>query len=209
MSPLDRIVVILDNALATLAGQPVQSVGNDPAEHVQQGNLTDVEREEAARLMRVNHVGEICAQALYQGQSLTARDEAVRCAFLQAAREENDHLFWCDNRIKALGGKKSFLNPFWYGGAFVMGALAGLAGDSAPLSFAVEPERQVEGHLSQHIDRLPRADRKSRTVLEQMRKDEQRHARTARRAGGSTLPLTVRFLMRTAGRVMTNTAYHL
>ena len=209
MSPLDRIVVIFDNALATLAGQPVQSVGNDPAEHVQQGNLTDVEREEAARLMRVNHVGEICAQALYQGQSLTARDEAVRCAFLQAAREENDHLFWCDNRIKALGGKKSFLNPFWYGGAFVMGALAGLAGDSANLSFAVETERQVEGHLSQHIDRLPRADRKSRTVLEQMRKDEQRHARTARRAGGSTLPLTVRFLMRTAGRVMTNTAYHL
>ena len=209
MRPLDRIVVILDNALATLAGQPVQSVGNDPAEHVQQGNLTDVEREEAARLMRVNHVGEICAQALYQGQSLTARDEAVRCAFLQAAREENDHLFWCDNRIKALGGKKSFLNPFWYGGAFVMGALAGLAGDSANLSFAVETERQVEGHLSQHIDRLPRADRKSRTVLEQMRKDEQRHARTARRAGGSTLPLTVRFLMRTAGRVMTNTAYHL
>ena len=209
MRPLDRIVVIFDNALATLAGQPVQSVGNDPAEHVQQGNLTDVEREEAARLMRVNHVGEICAQALYQGQSLTARDEAVRCAFLQAAREENDHLFWCDNRIKALGGKKSFLNPFWYGGAFVMGALAGLAGDSANLSFAVETERQVEGHLSQHIDRLPRADRKSRTVLEQMRKDEQRHARTARRAGGSTLPLTVRFLMRTAGRVMTNTAYHL
>lgn len=209
MSPLDRIVVIFDNALATLAGQPVQSVGNDPAEHVQQGNLTDIEREEAARLMRVNHVGEICAQALYQGQSLTARDEAVRCAFLQAAREENDHLFWCDNRIKALGGKKSFLNPFWYGGAFVMGALAGLAGDSANLSFAVETERQVEGHLSQHIDRLPRADRKSRTVLEQMRKDEQRHARTARRAGGSTLPLTVRFLMRTAGRVMTNTAYHL
>ena len=158
-------------------------------------------------MMRVNHVGEVCAQALYQSQALTARTDDVRRAMRQAADEENDHLLWCDRRIRQLGGRKSALNPVWYGGAFVIGAVAGLAGDKWNLGFVAETEKQVVDHLDRHLARLPEEDQKSRAILTQMKEDEAAHATTALRAGAAPLPEPVRRLMHRAGRVMTSTAH--
>ncbi|HAN61118.1 MAG TPA: demethoxyubiquinone hydroxylase family protein [Gammaproteobacteria bacterium] len=209
LTPLDRLLIALDNALITVAGMPTGSGRDDPADGVKQDALTQAEREEAARLMRVNHVGEICAQALYQGQSLTSRNATVRQALQQASIEENDHLRWCKKRIQTLGGSESRLNLLWYSGAFVMGAVAGVMGDGANLGFVEETEQQVEKHLSNHLKQLPRCDHKSHAVLTQMRADEQRHAQMARRAGATTLPGPIRSIMRLASRVMTSTAYRL
>jgi len=209
LTPLDRLLIALDNALITVAGMPTGSGRDDPADGVQQDALTQAEREEAARLMRVNHVGEICAQALYQGQSLTSRNATVRQALQQASIEENDHLRWCKKRIQTLGGSESRLNLLWYSGAFVMGAVAGVMGDGANLGFVEETEQQVEKHLSNHLKQLPRSDHKSHAVLTQMRVDEQRHAQMARRAGATTLPGPIRSIMRLASRVMTSTSYRL
>lgn len=209
LTPLDRLLTTLDNALNTLTGMPTGSGRANPADGVKQEALTQAEREEAARLMRVNHVGEICAQALYQGQSLTSRNETVREALQQASIEENDHLRWCKSRIQMLGGNESRLNLMWYSGAFAIGAVAGAMGDGANLGFVEETEQQVTKHLSSHLKKLPRSDHKSHAVLTQMRIDEQRHARMARRAGATTLPRPMRSIMRLASRFMTSTAYRL
>ena len=169
--------------------------------------LSDAERARAAALMRVNHVGEICAQALYQGQALTARDPAARAALEQAAREEQDHLVWSAERIRELGGRPSLLNPAWYAGAFAMGALAGALGDRWNLAFLAETEHQVEEHLSGHLEALPAEDRRTRAVVEAMRADEARHRSSALELGAAELPGPVKLAMRLASKVMTTVAY--
>ncbi|MFN7087998.1 MAG: 2-polyprenyl-3-methyl-6-methoxy-1,4-benzoquinone monooxygenase, partial [Burkholderiales bacterium] len=176
------------------------------------GEIADValdktQRELAAALMRVNHSGEICAQALYQGQALTARDSQARQALEQAAQEETEHLAWTERRIEELGGHKSLLNPLWYGGSFVLGAAAGLLGDRWNLGFLAETERQVVNHLEGHLQRLPAEDQKSRVILEQMKADEARHATSALQHGGAELPAPVRAAMRLSSKVMTKTAF--
>lgn len=169
--------------------------------------LSADERRRAAALMRVNHAGEIAAQALYHGQAIAARSEATRKMLLDAAREETDHLAWCESRLKELDSRPSLLNPLWYAGSFFIGALAALAGDRASLGFVVETERQVEGHLDEHLGRLPPADQRSRAIVQQMRTDEVMHGANARAAGGMELPGPVRALMRHTARIMTGTAY--
>jgi ubiquinone biosynthesis monooxygenase Coq7 len=160
-------------------------------------------------MMRVNHVGEVCAQALYQAQALTARTPELQRRMAAAAREEQDHLAWTEQRLQELGDRPSLLNPLWYAGSFAIGLLAGRLGDAASLGFVVETERQVEQHLAGHLDRLPAADARSRAIVEQMRDDERRHADDARDAGGHDLPLPVRWLMRGAAKVMTTTAHRI
>jgi ubiquinone biosynthesis monooxygenase Coq7 len=157
--------------------------------------------------MRVNHAGEIAAQALYRGQALIAKDEAVREFLLNAAREEGDHLSWCEERLRALGSRPSLLNPLWYAGASLIGALAGLAGDRLSLGFVAETERQVEGHLELYLERLPPADSASRAVLEAMKADEVRHGQAALERGGEVLPRPLAALMRMSASLMTRTAY--
>ena len=169
--------------------------------------LSSDERRRAAALMRVNHAGEIAAQALYHGQAVAARSDATRKLLLDAAREETDHLAWCESRLKELDSRPSLLNPLWYAGSFFIGALAALAGDRASLGFVVETERQVEGHLDEHLGRLPAADLRSRAIVHQMRTDEAAHGANARAAGGVDLPAPVRALMRHTARVMTGAAY--
>jgi ubiquinone biosynthesis monooxygenase Coq7 len=159
--------------------------------------------------MRVNHVGEVCAQALYQAQALTSSDPALRAQMAAAAREEIDHLAWTEQRLAELGDRPSRLNPLWYAGAFAIGLVAGRAGDRVNLGFVVETERQVEQHLAGHLDRLPPQDTRSRAIVEQMKLDEARHADNAQRAGGVELPLPVRALMRAAAKVMTTTAHYI
>jgi 3-demethoxyubiquinol 3-hydroxylase len=203
----DRLLISLDNALRTLTGsvhaaRPLPAPAAPPP-----APLTDDERRLSGALMRVNHVGEVCAQALYQAQALTARDPALRERMAQAAREEIDHLAWTQQRLDALGDRRSVLNPLWYAGAFGIGLLAGRAGDSVSLGFVVETERQVEQHLAGHLDRLPAADTASRAVVDAMKDDEARHAEMARDAGGINLPAPVRWAMRAAATVMTATAH--
>jgi ubiquinone biosynthesis monooxygenase Coq7 len=159
--------------------------------------------------MRVNHVGEVCAQALYQGQGITARNPRARRALAQAAREEEDHLAWSAERIRELGGRTSVLNPLWYAGAFAIGAVAGAAGDRWNLGFVAETERQVEAHLSGHLDKLPADDRRTRTLVEAMRADEARHRDSALGLGGAELPSVAKRAMRLASRIMTTIAYRL
>ncbi len=206
MQTLDRIIASADNALRTVAGavhaarpNPAGAAGSEPA-------LSPEQRRLAGGLMRVNHVGEVCAQALYQAQALTARSEGLRTQMLAAAREETDHLAWTLERLDELGDRPSLLNPLWYAGAFGIGLLAGRLGDRLSLGFVVETERQVEAHLAGHLDRLPAADTRSRAIVEQMKDDERRHADGAEEAGAATLPAPVRWLMRGAARVMTGTA---
>jgi ubiquinone biosynthesis monooxygenase Coq7 len=159
--------------------------------------------------MRVNHAGEIAAQALYHGQALTARNPAVRRSLLEAARDETDHLAWCEQRVRELGDRTSLLAPVWYAGSFAIGALAGLAGDRTSLGFVAETERQVIEHLESHLHELPPDDERSRRIVEQMQADEDRHGSEARAAGGRELPRPVRELMRRTAKVMTGTAYRL
>ena len=169
--------------------------------------IADADRLTSAALMRVNHAGEIAAQALYHGQALVARSAAIRALLLKAAHEETDHLAWCETRLKELDSRPSLLNPLWYAGSFAIGAMAALLGDRMSLGFVVETERQVEGHLDQHLARLPRDDARSRAILETMRSDEIAHGMTAKAAGATELPAPVRMLMRSTARVMTSTAY--
>jgi ubiquinone biosynthesis monooxygenase Coq7 len=176
--------------------------GGEPA-------LKESERLESIRLMRVNHAGEVAAQALYRGQALAARDSVVSDAMRQAAAEEMDHLAWCEQRLSELHGRTSFLNPLWYAGSFAIGAVAGAFGDRASLGFITETERQVESHLNDHMERLPEADRRSRLILEQMAEDEVRHGATALALGGKELPIALRRAMRFASRVMTRSSYWL
>jgi len=207
---IDQILIPLDSALRTLsgavtAGRPCPRV--DPA--IERPPLDESERHRSAAMMRVNHVGEICAQALYHAQALTTRDEALRERLLVAAREEGDHLAWTQGRLGELGGRRSVLNPLWYAGAFGIGLLAGRAGDAVSLGFIAETERQVSRHLAGHLERLPPSDVSSRAIVAQMKADEQAHAQMAVDAGARTLPVVVRSLMKLAGKVMTTTAYRL
>ncbi len=203
---LDDLIAAADRALRTLAAEPVAARPypvRRPSDE-----LSDDERRESAALMRVNHVGEVCAQALYEAQALGARDPQLRETFLAAARDEIDHLAWTQRRIGELGGRPSLLNPLWYAGAFAIGLAASRLGDRASLGFMAETERQVEAHLQRHLDRLPVADTASRAVVEQMQKDEIHHAHTATAMGGVELPLPLRAAMRLAAKVMTTVAHH-
>jgi len=204
MSKLDQLIIALDSGLRTVFASP-HAARAYPAT-APEATLSDTERKYAAALMRVNHVGEVCAQALYSGQSLTAKNEAVRADMRQAAAEETDHLAWCEQRLNELGGRKSLLNPLWYGGAFTMGLVAGALGDKWNLGFLAETERQVEAHLDGHLQQLPEADARSRAVVEQMKTDEAQHAQTAVNHGAAALPVPVQHAMRFAANVMRNTA---
>lgn len=207
----DRCLSAVDHAMKTVlnahvAARPLPQDGRaDPQDTPP---LTDEERRLSAALMRVNHVGEVCAQALYNAQALTTRDPVLKAHFNAAAAEETDHLAWTEQRLAALGGRASLLNPVWYAGAFALGLFAGRSGDARSLGFVVETERQVEQHLDGHLARLPAADAASRAVVSQMRDDESRHALEAERSGASPLPWPVRQAMKLAARVMTTTAHH-
>ena len=233
---LDELITEFDRGLRSMTGvsrmtrpmpvpqasQPAGDAAENPAEAVSgtsdeaaeaatgaAAELTQAERAHAAGLMRVNHVGEVCAQALYQSQKLATRSPALKAAFGQAAREEEDHLAWTAQRLRALDSRPSLLNPLWYAGALAIGFAAGHLGDKASLGFMAETERQVEHHLDSHLDSLPPADLESRAIVEQMRIDEIAHAKAATDAGGAELPLPVRSLMRAASKVMTRTAYYI
>ena len=211
-SALDQLIAAADRALRTLAADP-QATRASPAEAFSTSDpaalLSEPERREAVALMRVNHVGEVCAQAMYDAQALGASSPAMRESFVQAAREEADHLAWTQHRIEALGGRTSLLNPLWYAGAFGIGLVAARLGDRTSLGFMAETERQVEQHLQSHLERLPEADVASRAIVEQMRHEEAGHADAALQRGGATLPLPARWAMRLAARVMTKTAHYL
>ena len=206
MSLIDRLIVEFDRALRTTAGV-ADAARENPAAAVAEAELGVEDRRHAAALMRVNHVGEVCAQALYQGQALTARNENARRELQQAAREEEDHLAWSAERIVELGGRPSLLNPVWYAGAFAMGAAAGAFGDRWNLAFLAETERQVEEHLSGHLDKLPPSDERTRALVDAMRADEARHRDTALHLGAAELPRPVKRAMRLAAKVMTTVAY--
>lgn len=203
---MDRLLGAVDGALRTLFARP-QGSRPCPVVPADETHLGTEERRHAAALMRVNHVGEVCAQALYQGQALMSREAGVRDQLQQASREETEHLAWTGQRIAELGGRTSLLNPIWYGGSLAIGLVAGALGDRWNLGFLAETERQVEAHLSRHLDRLPNDDRKSRAIVAQMRTDEARHAETASALGAHPLPAPVRGAMKLASRLMTLTAY--
>lgn len=209
LSLLDNIIASADRALRTVAASPIAARPYPAAGLAADGvELAPQERAEAAALMRVNHVGEICAQALYEAQAVGTDNERLRELFLSSAQEEVDHLAWTEQRIRELGGHRSLLCPLWYGGAFAIGLLAARAGDRLSLGFMAETENQVEQHLLGHLDRLPVADRASRAVVEVMRADEARHGQSATMLGGSELPLPARLAMRLAAKVMTTTAHY-
>ena len=206
-SEADHWLIAAQNGLTTIFGQPNGTGRSDPSEGLDEPELEEAERDQSARLMRVSHVGEVCAQALYQSQAAATRDLQLQQTLAHTAAEENDHLIWCDTRLQALGGRKSLLNPLWYTGAFVIGAVAGLAGDRWSLGFLKETEEQVEGHLDSHLGRLPAKDTCSRVVVQQMKEDERRHAERANRSGATDLPTPIKSLMRGASRVMTGAAH--
>lgn len=206
MLNLDRFIVEFDKGLRTLFA-PAQTVRPLPGRELMETPLSAADKKLSGALMRVNHSGEICAQALYQGQALTAREPAIQQALQQAAWEETEHLNWCEQRIRDLGSHKSFLNPLWYTGSLAIGALAGALGDKWNLGFLAETEHQVSRHLEGHLARLPAQDVKSRAVLAQMKEDEEKHATTALEHGGAPLPAPVRAAMRLSSKMMTKTAY--
>jgi ubiquinone biosynthesis monooxygenase Coq7 len=206
-SRLDRIIAQCDDGLRTLFAPAPKAGRENPAKSVAHVDLVDADRQLSARLMRVNHAGEVCAQALYRGQAATARTPGVREKLAQSAAEENDHLAWTEARISELGSHTSYLNPIWYAGSLTIGALAGLAGDKWSLGFVAETERQVVAHLEGHLARLPRNDQGSRAILEQMCEDEGRHATVAIEAGAASIPAAARQLMRLTAKTMTHTAY--
>lgn len=206
----DQLLIAADRALRTLAGAG-HAATPSPASAIPDGSdpLGEGERRHAGGLMRVNHVGEICAQALYQAQSLTTRDPVLKHHFDTAAREETDHLLWTQERLRELGTSPSLLNPLWYAGAFGIGLIAGRVSDAVSLGFVVETERQVERHLEVHLSTLPANDLRSQAIVRQMKDDEARHALSAQQAGAAELPMPVRWAMRAAAKVMTTTAYYI
>ena len=206
LSPLDRLLDSAQNALSTVAGSPRAERAN-PGESTPDVVLDDAERRHAAGLMRINHVGEVCAQALYIGQAAVARDPATRGHLLAAAQEETDHLAWCADRLRELDSRPSLLNPVWYAGSWAIGVLAGLRGDGWNLGFVVETEHQVEAHLEEHLHTLPQADLRSRAILRTMKADEARHAEQAEHAGAKVLPQPVPTLMAAASTLMKAVAY--
>ena len=207
-SALDAWLTAADNALRTLSGAAI-ATHPSPAGSTEPPQLSDADRRLAGALMRVNHVGEVCAQALYNAQALTSRDADTRMRFEAAGREETDHLAWTRDRLRELGDRPSLLNPLWYAGSFAIGWLAGRTSSRWSLGFVVETERQVEAHLAGHLERLPVADHASRAIVKQMKEDEARHADQAAQAGGRPLPKLAQWMMRAASKVMTTTAHRI
>ena len=208
-SIFDRAVIGLSRGLEAVNGKPEATTRKNPAEGLPDFELDEAKRKHVAGLMRVNHSGEIAAQALYHGQAATARDDVVKQRLEQSAAEEGDHLIWCRTRIEELGEKTSLLSPLWYWGSFAIGAAAGLAGDKWSLGFIKETEDQVVEHLQGHLEQLPVEDQKSRAVIEQMMVDEAHHGDKAVEAGGVPLPLPIKLWMRAASKVMTTLSYRL
>ena len=209
LSPLDYFISHIDNSLKTLIPKAASPHRASPADNVEEAELTDNEKKHAAGLMRINHTGEVCAQALYQGQSLTARLPDVREAMEEAAEEEIDHLVWCEQRIHQLGGHTSILNPAFYGMSYSIGAIAGALGDKWSLGFVAATEDQVCAHLNSHLTELPQQDVKSKAILDLMLEDEQRHATVALEAGGVNFPPIIKQAMTQLSKVMTKTTYRL
>ena len=207
INPLDHLIVGMDKALRVIAGVASASRPT-PAAHAADGQLDAAEQRHSAGLMRVNHVGEVCAQALYNSQARFAQSPEMRAQFAQAGREEEDHLAWTAQRLSELGSQPSLLNPLWYAGAYVMGSVAAHLGDARSLGFVVETERQVEAHLNTHLDMLPAQDAKSRAIVEQMRVDEAAHGAAAQALGALAAPLPVRTAMTAMAKVMTTAAYY-
>ncbi len=207
INPVDKLLCQADSALRTIFGNPPLSGRPYPAAGSPEADLSTREKKHTAGLMRVNHSGEVSAQGLYQGQALTAKLPDVRSKMEQAAIEENDHLVWCEQRLKDLGARKSLLNPIWYSGSFLIGATAGLLGDKWSLGFVAETEHQVVRHLDEHLESLSKNDERSKAILEQMKVDEAKHATTALHHGGADLPTPVKKLMGLMSKIMTRTAY--
>jgi ubiquinone biosynthesis monooxygenase Coq7 len=208
LTPVDRLLDGVQNALETVLGS-ARAERPNPAGDRADIVLDEAERRHAAGLMRINHVGEVCAQALYVGQALVARDAATRAQLLHAAQEETDHLAWCADRLRELDSRPSLLNPLWYAGSHAIGVVAGLRGDGWNLGFVVETERQVEAHLDEHLQSLPEADLRSRAILETMKSDEARHAANAEAAGARVLPPPIPSLMAAASKLMKTVAYRI
>jgi len=208
LNPIDQFIVQSDHALRTIFGKPVTTERNNPSTGTPETPLSDTERKLSSSLMRVNHSGEVSAQALYQGQALTARLDQVRESMHRAALEENDHLAWTEQRLTELSSQKSILNPIWYCGSFAIGAVAGLLGDKWSLGFVAETEHQVIRHLEEHLEKLPENDHRSEAVLKQMKADEAHHATVALEGGGVELPWAVKKLMAAMSKVMTTSAYY-
>lgn len=208
MSMLDALIIEFDKALRTVFCR-AETVRAMPGAELPEADLSDAEKARAGALMRVNHVGEVCAQALYQGQVAVCKDARIRMALIHAADEETEHLAWTERRIGELGARKSWLNPVWYVGAFSFGVIAGKLGDGWNLGFLAETERQVEAHLEGHLHALPEVDAKSQAIVQQMKADEVAHAEMAVGLGAKELPAAVKAAMRMAAKVMTTTAYHL
>lgn len=208
MGRLNALIGELDKALRVVAGVVSASRPN-PAAHAPDHLLSDIDRRHSAGLMRVNHVGEVCAQALYDSQARFAQSDAMKRQFQQAGREEEDHLAWTAQRLHELGSRPSILNPFWYAGAYALGTIVARLGDKHSLGFVVETERQVEAHLASHLERLPAQDEKSRAIVAQMRMDEAEHGAKAQAMGAADTPVVVQKAMRTMAKVMTSTAYYL
>jgi ubiquinone biosynthesis monooxygenase Coq7 len=204
----DQLIINADTALRTLLGEPRVTEREYPANDISDAAFSEQERMHIAGLMRVNHSGEVSAQALYQGQSLTSSNREIKEKLYQAALEENDHLNWTRNRINELGSHTSLLNPLWYAGSFAIGAFAGVIGDKWNLGFLAETEHQVVDHLESHLNKLPGGDLRSRAILQQMKIDELKHATTAIEYGASELPPPVKKLMAAMSKVMTGTAYY-
>jgi 3-demethoxyubiquinol 3-hydroxylase len=204
----DNLIINLDKALRTVFASAASRRAY-PDAGLDEAEMSEADKRHAAGLMRVNHCGEVCAQALYAGQALTARNPEAAQALIEASDEETEHLAWCEKRLTELGSHKSFLNPLWYAGSFGLGVLAGSLGDKWNLGFLAETERQVEGHLDSHLSLLPENDAKSRAIVEQMKADEIRHAETAIEHGGAPLPMPVKLAMKLTSKVMTGLAYRL
>ena len=209
LSLIDKLITEVDSVMRTVTNRGNQAGRPSPSEGHQDAELSEHERSHVAGLMRVNHTGEVCAQALYQGQALTAKLPAVRDEMQQAAAEEIDHLVWCEERLRELGSHTSYLNPAWYGMSFALGAIAGAIGDKVSLGFVAATEERVCNHLKDHLKQLPDEDRKSQLILQQMLEDEQRHGENALAAGGADFPKPVKDAMSTVSQVMTRTSYRI
>ncbi|MBU3619061.1 2-polyprenyl-3-methyl-6-methoxy-1,4-benzoquinone monooxygenase [Polynucleobacter sp. JS-Fieb-80-E5] len=207
MSPIDRLILEFDTALRSVVGGAHAHRPTPGSDFGGNSGLDGAERKHAAGLMRVNHVGEVCAQALYQSQKLAARNPEIQEMLDHSGQEEMDHLAWCENRLQELGSHTSYLNPLWYAGSFAIGLAAGLAGDKWSLGFVAETEKQVENHLESHLEKLPKEDQRSRAIVDQMRIDEIAHGQAAKNAGGANLPEPIQKIMQAMSKVMTTTAY--
>ena len=207
MAPIDRFIVEFDTALRSVVGGANAQRPTPGTESGANSALDSEQRKHAAGLMRINHVGEVCAQALYQSQKLVARNSEIKEMLDHSGQEEVDHLAWCETRLKELGSHTSYLNPFWYAGSFAIGLAAGLAGDKWSLGFVAETEKQVESHLESHLKKLPEEDHRSRAIVDQMRMDEIEHGQAALHAGGVTLPMPIQKMMQAMSKVMTTAAY--